>query len=151
MRKLTKPALLFVLIVTGGLVLIRLILWLRDQSFIAGFTAEILFIAVPTLLWLVISMRFFVHAPGAGWRDLLPGAIFVGVGIQVLHLITVYWITHLLTSKSETYGAIGAALAILFWAYLLGRVVAASAVVNAAAWHQRHRIPLPPPPPPPPG
>ncbi len=58
MRKLTKPALLFVLIVTGGLVLIRLILWLRDQSFIAGFTAEILFIAVPTLLWLVISMRF---------------------------------------------------------------------------------------------
>ena len=92
----------------------------------------------------------FVHAPGAGWRDLLPGAIFVGVGIQVLHLITVYWITHLLTSKSETYGAIGAALAILFWAYLLGRVVAASAVVNAAAWHQRHRIPLPPPPPPPP-
>ena len=142
MRKLTKPALLFVLIVTGGLVLIRLILWLRDQSFIAGFTAEILFIAVPTLLWLVISMRFFVHAPGAGWRDLLPGAVFVGVGIQVLHLITVYWITHLLTSKSETYGAIGATLAILFWAYLLGRVVAASAVVNAAAWHQRHRIPF---------
>jgi uncharacterized BrkB/YihY/UPF0761 family membrane protein len=150
-RKLTKPALLFILIVTVGLVLIRLILWLRDETFIAGFTAQILFLAVPTLLWLVVSMRFFVHAPGAGWRDLLPGALFVGVGMEALHLVTVYWITHLLESKSETYGAIGAALAILFWAYLLGRVLAASAVVNAAAWQQRHPIALPPPPPPPPG
>jgi uncharacterized BrkB/YihY/UPF0761 family membrane protein len=148
-RKLTKPALMFILIVTAGLVLIRLIVWLRDQSFIAGFTAEILFIAVPTMVWLVISLRFFVHAPSAGWRDLLPGAIFVGVGVQVLHFVTVYWITHLLASKSQTYGAIGGALAILFWAYLLGRVLAASAVVNAAAWRQRHPIALAPPPPPP--
>jgi uncharacterized BrkB/YihY/UPF0761 family membrane protein len=149
MRKLTKPALAFIVIVTAGLVLIRLILWLRDQSFIAGFTAECLFIAVPTLLWLVISMRFFVHAPGAGWRDLLPGAVLVGVGIQILHFVTVYWITHLLESKSETYGAIGAALAILFWAYLLGRILAASAVLNAAVWQQRHPVHLLPPPPPP--
>jgi uncharacterized BrkB/YihY/UPF0761 family membrane protein len=149
-RKITRPALLFIVIVTGALVLIRLILWLRDRSFIAGFTAELLFIAVPTVLWLEISLRFFVHAPGAGRRDLLPGALLVGVGVQILHFVTVYWITHLLAAKSETYGAIGAAVAILFWAYLLGRVFAASAVLNAAAWQQRHRVPLPPPLPPPP-
>jgi uncharacterized BrkB/YihY/UPF0761 family membrane protein len=148
-RKLTKPALLLIVIVTAGLALMQLILWLRDRSFIAGLTAEILFIAVPALLWLVVTQRFFVHAPGATWRDLLPGAVLVGVGIQVLHFVTVYWITHLLAAKSETYGAIGAALAILFWAYLLGRVLAASAVLNAAAWEQRHQQPLPPPPPPP--
>jgi hypothetical protein len=51
-------------------------------------------------------------------------AVFVGVGVQLLHFATVYWITDLLASKSETYGAIGAALAILFWAHLLGRVLA---------------------------
>jgi uncharacterized BrkB/YihY/UPF0761 family membrane protein len=146
-RKITKPALLFIVIVTAALILVRAILWLRDQSFIAGFTAEVLFIAIPTWVWLEISRRFFVHAQGAGWRDLLPGAVLVGVGVQVLHFVTVYWITHLLESKSETYGAIGAALAILFWAYLLGRILAASAVLNAAAWQQRHQAPPPLPPP----
>jgi uncharacterized BrkB/YihY/UPF0761 family membrane protein len=146
--KLTKPALLFIVMVTAALALVQAINWLRDQSFIAGLGAEILFIAVPTVAWLVVSMRFFVHAPDAGWRDLLPGALLVGIGFQVLHFVTVYWITHLLESKSETYGAIGAALAILFWAYLLGRILAASAVLNSSAWQQRHGTPLPPPPPP---
>ena len=131
-RKLTKAALLLILLVTAGLALIQAINWLRDQSFIAGLGAEILFIAVPTVAWLVISMRFFVHPPDAGWRDLLPGALLVGVGVQILHFVTVYYITHLVSSKSETYGAIGAALAILFWAYLLGRMLSASAVLNSA-------------------
>ena len=103
-----------------------------------------LFIAVPASLWLVLSLRFFAHAPGASWRDLLPGAVLVGIGIQVVHLVTIYWITYLLESKSETYGAIGVALAILFWAYLLGRVFAAAAVLNAAAWQQRHTVTSPP-------
>jgi uncharacterized BrkB/YihY/UPF0761 family membrane protein len=150
-RKLTKPALIFIAIITCALALVQLILWLRDRSFIAGLTAEVLFILVPAALWLVLSRRFFVHAPGAGWRDLLPGAILVGVGVQILHFITVYWITHRIAAKSETYGAIGVALALLFWAYLLGRVLAASAVLNASAWQQKHRsLPLPPPSPPPP-
>ena len=137
-RKMAKPALIFIVIVTAAFIVFQLILWLRDQSFIAGLLAEVVFIAVPTLLWLVLSLRFFAHATGATWRDLLPGAVLVGVGIQVLHFVTVYWIARLLESKTETYGAIGAALAILFWAYLLGRVFAAAAVLNAAAWQQRH-------------
>ena len=103
-----------------------------------------LFIAVPTSLWLVLSLRFFAHASGATWHDLLPGAVLVGVGIQVLHFLTIYWVAYLLESKSETYGAIGAAIAILLWAYLLGRVFAASAVLNAGAWHQRHTRSSPP-------
>ena len=42
-----------------------------------------------------------------------------------------YWITRVIESKSETYGAIGAALGILFWAYLLGRILAGAAILNA--------------------
>jgi uncharacterized BrkB/YihY/UPF0761 family membrane protein len=144
-RKLIKAALVFILIVTLGIALVQLITLLRDRSFIVGFTAELLLIVIPTGLWLVLSLRFFVHAPDAGWRDLLPGAVLVGVGVQILHFVTVYWITRVLASKSETYGAIGAALAILFWAYLVGRLLAASAVLNSSAWQQRHARPLPPP------
>jgi len=147
--KLVKPALLLIVVVTAALALVQLINWLRDRSFIAGLGAEILFIAVPAAVWLMVSLRFFVHPPEAGRRDLLPGALLVGVGVQILHFVTVYWITHLLSAKSEAYGAIGAALAILFWAYVLGRILAASAVLNAGAWQQRHPTgsPLPPPPP----
>ena len=137
-RRLGKPAAIFILIVTGALIVLQLILWLRDQSLIAGLLAEVLFIAVPMSVWLALSVRFLAHAPGASWRDLLPGAVLVGVGVQVLHFVTVYWIAHLFESKSEAYGAIGAAVAILLWAYLLGRIFAASAVLNAGAWHQRH-------------
>ena len=144
-RRLTRAAFLFIAIVTGCLAVIQLVAWLRDESYIAGVTASLLFIVVPTVLWLVLSMRFFVHAPTAGRRDLLPGAVLVGVGLQILHLVTVYWIARVLAAKSEMYGAIGAALAILFWAYLVGRLFAASALLNAAAWNRRHslRAPLP--------
>ena len=143
-RRLIKPALIFILVVASALVALHLILWLRDRSFIGALVGELLFLAVPVSLWLVLSLRFFAHAPGAGWRDLLPGAILVGIGVQVVHFVTIYGITYLLESKSETYGAIGVALAILFWAYLLGRVFAAAAVLNAAAWQQRHTAPSPP-------
>ena len=95
-------------------------------------------------LWLALSLRFFAHAPGAGWRISSLAPILVGIGAEVVHFVTIYGITYLLESKSETYGAIGVALAILFWAYLLGRVFAAAAVLNAAAWQQRHMAPSPP-------
>jgi uncharacterized BrkB/YihY/UPF0761 family membrane protein len=143
-RGLSKPALVFILSVTAAIVVLQMILWLRDRSFIAGLAAEVLYIVVPTAAWLLLSLRFFVHPPGAGWRDLVPGAVLVGVGVQALHFVTVYWITHLLAAKSATYGAIGSALAILFWAYLLGRVLAASAVLNAGAWQQQHTAASPP-------
>src|SRR4051794_24064983 len=136
-RKLTKPVALFLAVVTGSFVLFQCILWLRDRSFSAGLLAEILFIGIPMSLLLVLSLRFFPRAEGAGVMDLLPGAVLVGVGVQALHFTTVYWVTHLLESKSDRYGAIGVALTILFWAYLLGRIFSASAVLNASAWQQR--------------
>ena len=54
-----------------------------------------------------------------------------------LHIVTVYWIAHEVESKTDTYGAIGAALALLLWSYLLGRLITASAVINASLWQRR--------------
>jgi uncharacterized BrkB/YihY/UPF0761 family membrane protein len=36
------------------------------------------------------------------------------------------------------YGLLGTALALLFWAYVLGRVMALAAVVNASRWFRSH-------------
>ena len=48
------------------------------------------------------------------------------------------WIAHSMASKTETYGAIGAALALLLWAFVLGRILTLSAVLNAAFWYRSH-------------
>jgi len=46
----------------------------------------------------------------------------------------VYWIARYVESKTETYGAIGFAIALLLWAYLIGRLITTSAVVNESLW-----------------
>ncbi len=135
--RLTRSALALIVVLTAGLALVQFLNWARDQSFLVGFTGELLFIAIPAGLWLFFSWRHLAHAPDATWHDLLPGAVLIGVGVQILHLVTVFWITRLLASKSETYGAIGSALAILLWAYLCGRLLAASAVLNVAFYDRR--------------
>jgi uncharacterized BrkB/YihY/UPF0761 family membrane protein len=55
--------------------------------------------------------------------------------VEALHVVTVYWIAREVATKSDTYGALGTSLALLFWAYLLGRLIVASANLNATRWH----------------
>jgi uncharacterized BrkB/YihY/UPF0761 family membrane protein len=121
--------------------LIQLIGVLDGISFIAGLIATALFILVPAGLWLLFSLRAFPHPEDAGWKAMLPGSLLVGVGLQLLHIFTVVWIAHQVDSKSETYGAIGIALALLFWAYLAGRVFMAGMVLNASRWYRDHERP----------
>ena len=48
-----------------------------------------------------------------------------------------YWIGNLAARKTNTYGAIGIALAVLLWVYILGRIMVASAGLNAALYYRR--------------
>jgi uncharacterized BrkB/YihY/UPF0761 family membrane protein len=137
--KRTSPALTalgLIVVVTAGLVVARAIAGLRGD--VAGVVLVALYIAIPTGVWWLVSARAMPHAEDATWRDLLPGAITFGVGFEVLHVITIVWISRLIENKTDTYGVLGIALALLFWAYVLGRVVALSAVVNASRWFRSH-------------
>jgi uncharacterized BrkB/YihY/UPF0761 family membrane protein len=135
-HSMTREALGLIVVVTGGLVLGRLIVELG--SVLGRIILLGVFVAVPTGIWLFVTGRALPHPEGATWRDLLPGAIVVGVGVEVLHIATVVWFSRSIENKSETYGVLGAALAILLWAYVLGRFLALSATVNAARWYQTH-------------
>jgi len=104
--------------------------------FVIGLIPALFEGVVVVLLWLFVQS----HLPrpdAVTWKDQIPGAVLVGVGVEALHLVTVLWFTRYLESKSETYGAIGAALAILLWAYLLGRVLVSGAMLNAVLWGQK--------------
>jgi hypothetical protein len=61
------------------------------------------------------------------------------VGAQALHIVTVIWLPHQLESKSQVYGALGLALVLLLWAYLLGRLMTLAIVLNYALWEHRER------------
>jgi uncharacterized BrkB/YihY/UPF0761 family membrane protein len=50
--------------------------------------------------------------------------------------VTVYWIAYVVSGKTAMYGAIGSALALLLWAYLLGRLVIVATVLNATLWYR---------------
>jgi uncharacterized BrkB/YihY/UPF0761 family membrane protein len=139
LKKTTKPALVLVGLVTVALVCATLVGGLRHESLVLSVVGYTLMTAVPFGLWLFASW----HLPRRAltWQELVPGAVVVAIGLQLLHLVTVLWIAHVLETKTETYGAIGAALAILLWAYLLGRVITAAAVVDAALWQRRSEEP----------
>jgi uncharacterized BrkB/YihY/UPF0761 family membrane protein len=149
-RRQVRAACLLVVVVLGALILVQLVNRLHDRSFPAWVVGTAVFMLVPAGLWLLASLRLFPHPPEAGWRDLLPGAVLVGVGIEALHVFTVVYLSNSFQRKSNTYGAIGGSLSLLLWAYVVGRILAAAPVVNAAAWRRAHVLGLPPPPPVPP-
>jgi membrane protein len=128
-----RAAGVLVLVVTLALVVATLIGKERNASLIGGLIATIVFTIIPVSVWFVVSW-YMPHAPDLPWTALLPGAILFGVGMEVLHLVTVYWIANQIEHKTDTYGAIGFALALLLWAYLLGRLITSSAVLNETLW-----------------
>jgi uncharacterized BrkB/YihY/UPF0761 family membrane protein len=131
--KPSRAALVLVLVVTLAFALAVLLGQLRDRSLLLGIIGTVLYIAIPVALWLFVSW----HLPkpdDVPWTALVPGALLFGVGTEVLHVVTIYWISHEVDTKTDTYGAIGFALALLLWAYLLGRLVTTATVVNESLW-----------------
>jgi uncharacterized BrkB/YihY/UPF0761 family membrane protein len=109
----------------------------RNSTGITGaVTAIVVITALSFALWWWVSWKL-PHAPAPA-RTLVPGAVLMAIGMDVLHLLTTYWVGHLVARKTNTYGAVGIALAVLLWVYILGRVIVASAGLNAALWYRRH-------------
>jgi uncharacterized BrkB/YihY/UPF0761 family membrane protein len=105
-----------------------------DLGLVGSLLAALVVMAVCFTAWLWVSWRL-PHAPVAA-RLLIPGAAVVAVGAEALHLLTTYWIGQVVARKSHTYGAVGIALAVLLWVFVLGRFIVGSAEVNMALWRR---------------
>jgi uncharacterized BrkB/YihY/UPF0761 family membrane protein len=135
LKKTLVPTIGLVAFTTLGVALSASVGVLRDEGVVLAVLGFVATTAVPFLMWLGAS--WYLPRRARTWPELVPGAVLFAVGVQVLHVVTVLWIAHVLESKTDTYGAIGAALAILLWAYLLGRLVTGAAVIDAALWLRR--------------
>ena len=90
-------------------------------------------------IWL--WMEWLLPHSDAPLRALIPGAILVALGIQVVHLGTALFIGEKVARANATYGSLGVAFTVLAWLYILSRIVVASAMLNAARWERRAQRP----------
>jgi uncharacterized BrkB/YihY/UPF0761 family membrane protein len=112
---------------------------INDVRSVTGAAGAFLAVLLTTALsfagWWWVSWKL-PHAPVPA-RALIPGAALMAVGAVVLQLLTTYWIGNLVARKTSTYGAVGIALAVLLWVYVLGRIMVGSAGLNAALYYRR--------------
>jgi uncharacterized BrkB/YihY/UPF0761 family membrane protein len=109
----------------------------RAWSTVPGVLASLVAVVPYTALWVLVSLRLPHRA--ASWTDLIPGALLVGLGIEVVQLVFAYFIGPYAVAKQGTYGALGAAAALLLGLFLISRLIVGAAVVNATLWERRTR------------
>jgi uncharacterized BrkB/YihY/UPF0761 family membrane protein len=110
--------------------------WIRSHvGDFPGLLATLATCAGFGLLWLWVSMS--LPSPDVPWTAFVPGAILFAVGLEALHLLTVYYLAERLATQSALYGALGLAASLLFYLFLIGRGVVWSAELNAVVWDLR--------------
>jgi uncharacterized BrkB/YihY/UPF0761 family membrane protein len=110
--------------------------WLGIQSVGLRLLALILTIVASAGAWYLAS--WWLPHEDCEWWALLPGAALVGIGVGVLHLLTITYVAHVVSRKSSLYGSIGIALALLLWTYFAGRLLTAAIGLNASLWKRRN-------------
>jgi uncharacterized BrkB/YihY/UPF0761 family membrane protein len=100
--------------------------WVRGEW--PGLLAPIITVAPLAGLWLWVSL----HLPhrDAVWRELVPGALLVSIGFQVLHAVIGSFLVPKLEKSTSLYGDLGATATFLFFMFVTAYLVVASAVLN---------------------
>ncbi len=140
-RGLVKDATLFSLAIIAQLALSAAASWVRSETTVGGIVVGLIVPAGGALIWLWISWRL-PHAD-IHWTALVPGTILIYVGLQLMHIATVYYFAGQLAHSGNLYGSLGIAATLLLWLYLMCRLVVAGAFLNATLWYRTHPRPEP--------
>jgi uncharacterized BrkB/YihY/UPF0761 family membrane protein len=111
--------------------------WLRDESLAVGLPVLALMVVPLAGVWLWVSLRL-PHGT-AGWTALLPGAFLVAAGFQILHGTLVYLLLPKLEKATTLYGGLGVVATMLFFAYLIGRIVVTAPILNSTLHEELRR------------
>jgi len=99
-----------------------------------GILVTLIMILPSAGLWLLATL--LLPHRGAPWTALVPGALLGACGLEVLHLFAAYVLAPYTIAKQGTYGALGAAAALLLGLFVLSRLVVAAAVLNVTLWER---------------
>ncbi len=109
--------------------------WLEAQLGRTALVGTLLTLVLTTGVALV-AMWMLPHR-ATDVRELLPGALLVTVGHQLIQIAVIFYFAPRLGRSEETYGAFGAAATMLVWLYVLSRLVTGAAFLNATLWARR--------------
>jgi len=137
-----RAAAITFLFALGAVAVVGLTQWARAHAPALGLGAVLAGIVPFVALWWLAS-RLLPHDPTAPWTALVPGGLLVGVSVWLAHLASALYLAHRVDSASQLYGSLGTAAALLAWLYLMGRVMVASAMLNATLWERRAPPPDP--------
>jgi uncharacterized BrkB/YihY/UPF0761 family membrane protein len=142
-RRIRRP--LHAIALFNGLFVLHLlgvagVAWLREEL---GATA-LLSVAVGMALTAAIAMYAMWLLPHrvTRMRELLPGALLVAVGVQLLQVAVLFYFAPRLGRSEETYGAFGAAATMLVWLYVISRLITTAAFLNAILWARASAQPV---------
>lgn len=91
-----------------------------------------------------LVMDLLPHTPDATFRDHLPGAALLALGMWGINVWVAVYLAPRLGREGGVYGAFGTSTAILLWLYVCGVLFTTAALLNATVWERRAR-PLRPP------
>jgi uncharacterized BrkB/YihY/UPF0761 family membrane protein len=114
----------------------RLAAQAREQLGTFAILGLVVTLAVSTAI--AASAMWFLPRRATQLRELLPGALLVAVGVQLINLAVVFYFAPRLGRSEETYGAFGTAATMLVWLYVISRLITGAAFVNAILWSRRH-------------
>jgi uncharacterized BrkB/YihY/UPF0761 family membrane protein len=109
--------------------------WLRDRT-LTGILVAVLTVAPLAGLWLWVSLRL-PHG-NAPWRTLLPGALLVAIGFQVLHQLILTFLVPKVDKSASLYGGLGATTTLIFFIYLIATLVVTAPILNSSLHHELH-------------
>ena len=111
--------------------------WLREEIGLGGLLGLLATFALATALVLVVL--WFLPHRAEHPRELLPGALLIAIGTELIQLAVVFYFAPKLERSSELYGSLGTAAALLLWLYVTARLLTAAAFVNATLWERRQQ------------
>jgi uncharacterized BrkB/YihY/UPF0761 family membrane protein len=134
----TKPlqgSLAFTGVLLAVWAIIGLTWWVRGDW--PGVLAPVLTVAPLAGLWLWVSLQ--LPHRDAPWKALLPGALLVGIGFQVLHELVLTFLVPKLEKSTSLYGGLGATTTVIFFIYLLATLVVTAPILNSSLHQELSR------------
>ena len=110
--------------------------WLREALGLGALVATLALLTVQVGIALLIL--WLLPRRTDRWQDLLPGAVLVAVGAELLHVAVAFYFAPKLERSSALYGALGTATVLLVWLYVYARLFTSAMFLNATLWERRH-------------
>ena len=134
----TKPlqgSLAFTGVLLAVWAVVGLTWWVRGDW--PGFLAPVITVVPLAALWLWVSLQ--LPHRDAPWQALLPGALLVGIGFNVLHELVLYFLVPKLEKSTSLYGSLGATTTVIFFIYLLATLVVTAPILNSSLYQELSR------------